>query len=380
MHYITAADGSRQPIFLVVLGNLFILNVIFISLRLYCRIRHIGEAGKDDYCILAAFLIAVGMNVQSVVHVTYGTGTHIDTIPRENFVTIHKHWYAYQLIYPLALCLVKQSILILYYRIFIHQNLRTWIKVVACFVLLDTVITEIVNIFECSHPSRAWDVDEFPRGCINLEAAYFARSGTAILTDLVIMILPMPVLAKLQIPKRRRVAVIGIFLIGSLSLCASIARLIAIHDWSVSNDPSYTAIWILLWSHIEVQVAICTACAITLRPIFRKVSSLSDSTSPTPTTYYYTTSSRSRSTKSSQQPVLTGAGGGGGGLLSLATPVSSSGSQCRRRSSTTMGAEALNVVAMSEVGGKATREAQRESVVGLEVRVVDGLGDGGKFE
>ncbi|KAK8183415.1 uncharacterized protein BKA78DRAFT_356630 [Phyllosticta capitalensis] len=183
------------------------------------------------------------MSVQSIVHVTYGTGTHTETIPRENFVTIYKHWYAYQLVYPLALCLVKQSILVLYHRIFVHQRIRTWIKVVAYFVLIDTIITEIVNIFECSHPSRAWDVDDFPRGCINLEAAYFARSATAILTDFIILLMPLPMLARLQIPKRRRAAVIGMFLIGSLSLCASIARLIAIYNWSVSNDPSYTAIW-----------------------------------------------------------------------------------------------------------------------------------------
>ncbi|KAK7533228.1 uncharacterized protein J3D65DRAFT_75560 [Phyllosticta citribraziliensis] len=360
MQYITAANGSRQPIFLVVLGNLFILNVIFIALRLYCRIRHIGEAGKDDYCILAAFIVAVGMNVQSFVHVTYGTGTHMETIPRENFVPIYKHWYAYQLLYPLALCLVKQSILILYYRIFIHQRLRMWIKGVAYFVLLDTIITEIVNIFECSNPSRAWDVDEFPRGCINLEAAYFARSATAILTDFVILILPMPVLAKLQIPKRRRAAVIGIFLIGSLSLCASIARLIAIYDWSVSSDPPYTAIWILLWSHIEVQVAICTACAITLRPIFRKVTSLGEPSH----------SSRSRSTKSSQA-VLTG-----GGLGTLPTPLS--GSQRRRRSSTA----AAEMLGETRPAALATTSParQRESVVGLEICVVDGLGDGYKLQ
>ncbi|KAK8206031.1 hypothetical protein IWZ01DRAFT_63863 [Phyllosticta capitalensis] len=306
MQYITASDGSRQPIFLAVLGNLFILNVIFISLRLYCRIQHIGEAGKDDYFILAAFIVAIGMSVQSIVHVTYGTGTHTETIPRENFVTIYKHWYAYQLVYPLALCLVKQSILVLYHRIFVHQRIRTWIKVVAYFVLIDTIITEIVNIFECSHPSRAWDVDDFPRGCINLEAAYFARSATAILTDFIILLMPLPMLARLQIPKRRRAAVIGMFLIGSLSLCASIARLIATYNWSVSNDPSYTAIWILLWSHIEVQVAICTACAITLRPIFRKVTETSDTSASH-------SSRTSRSTKESQ----TGLTGG----MTLATPT-----------------------------------------------------------
>lgn len=69
-------------------------------------------------------------------------------------MTIYKHWYAYQLVYPLALCLVKQSILVLYHRIFVHQRIRTWIKVVAYFVLIDTIITEIVNVSVVRNHSR----------------------------------------------------------------------------------------------------------------------------------------------------------------------------------------------------------------------------------
>jgi hypothetical protein len=57
-----------------------------------------------------------------------------------------KHFYFYQLVYPLALFFVKASILALYHRIFELVNFRYKVYSVAVFVTVYTIIVLFVNV------------------------------------------------------------------------------------------------------------------------------------------------------------------------------------------------------------------------------------------
>jgi hypothetical protein len=58
-----------------------------------------------------------------------------------------KHWYAYQMVYPLSLALVKASFLALYYRIFPPPNInRLLYWGTSIFIAVYTVIIIFVNV------------------------------------------------------------------------------------------------------------------------------------------------------------------------------------------------------------------------------------------
>jgi uncharacterized membrane protein len=57
-----------------------------------------------------------------------------------------KHWYAYQMVYPITVGLVKFSILTQYYRIFEIRNFRIQVIVVGVFVLIYTIVCIFVNV------------------------------------------------------------------------------------------------------------------------------------------------------------------------------------------------------------------------------------------
>ncbi|KAJ5160783.1 uncharacterized protein N7482_007787 [Penicillium canariense] len=182
-----------------------------------------------------------------------------------------KHWYVYQLVYPLSIGLVKFSILAQYYRIFVTNRFRIAVIGVAAFVFAYTIIVIFVYVSCEFKPWRAWDPTSFPKGCNNLPAAYFSTAGINILTDLVILVMPLPLLMKLNLHRRRKYALIAIFLSGAFASAASIARLNALYKYTVTKDVSYDAIQILLWSQIEVNVAITSASAPSLRPMFNSI-------------------------------------------------------------------------------------------------------------
>lgn len=93
MAYITSQNGSRQPMFLATTGALLTLSLTAVSLRsellktqkciiggrsashrLYCRIARIHHVGLDDYFMVVALIVAIGMGVQNEFHVNWGTG------------------------------------------------------------------------------------------------------------------------------------------------------------------------------------------------------------------------------------------------------------------------------------------------------------------
>ncbi|CAI7637465.1 unnamed protein product [Penicillium glandicola] len=272
MAWISASNGSLQPAFLTAMTLLLLLSCASVLLRVYCRVFLVHKVGLDDYLIVAGLIVTIGMGVMNGFHVSMGTGRHLADLPLEKIlIPTLKHWYVYQLVYPLSVGIVKFSILAQYYRIFAVKQFRIATIGVGLFVLTYTIICIFVNAFEChTKPWRAWD-PSFPEGCNNLSMTYFSTAGINILTDIVILIMPLPLLMKLNLHTRRKYALIAIFLTGTFASVSSIVRLNALYKYTITTDVSYDAIQILIWSQVEVNVAIISASAPSLRPLFNNI-------------------------------------------------------------------------------------------------------------
>ena len=107
----------------------------------------VGHVGLDDYFMMVALLVAIGLGAQNFFHVSWGTGQHGANLPFEKIlVPTLKHWYAYQMIYPWSLFFVKASILALYHRIFDQTKFRYTVYAVAVFVTIYTLVVFLVNV------------------------------------------------------------------------------------------------------------------------------------------------------------------------------------------------------------------------------------------
>ncbi|KAF2117014.1 hypothetical protein BDV96DRAFT_644451 [Lophiotrema nucula] len=271
MPYISAGNGSRQPMFLVTTGVLLLLSTIAVTLRVWCRFIYTHHVGLDDWFMVAALVVAIGMGIMNGFHVSWGTGRHGSDLDLLTIlVPTLKHWYAYQMVYPWSLFFVKASILALYHRIFTQTKFRYTVYVVTGFVTLYTIIVFFVNAFECpKNPRQAWS-PTFPDGCNNLPATYFSTASINILTDVMILLMPLRAFWQLNLHPKKRWALMGVFMVGGIAVIASIVRLYALYVYTTTKDVAYDAIFILLLSQIEVNVAIISASAPALRPLFNK--------------------------------------------------------------------------------------------------------------
>lgn len=79
------------------------------------------------------------------------------------------------------------------------------------FVIADVFII----VFECSPVHKAWD-PLVPGHCINIINVGIASGYINIVTDFMILILPIPMVWSLQLAQRMKIAVLTMFMTGIL--------------------------------------------------------------------------------------------------------------------------------------------------------------------
>lgn len=121
--------------------------------------------------------------------------------------------------YIVVQCSARLAILLLYQRVF-DTGSTVWFSMLIkiCFVLqvVGETIWLFVIIFECRPISSVWDKSITNPQCLNLAAIYLAGAITSIVTDVILMILPMPMLWKLQMSRPKKLGIAMVFVVASL--------------------------------------------------------------------------------------------------------------------------------------------------------------------
>jgi hypothetical protein len=193
-------------------------------------------------------------------------------------------WWWYRIGYVIALCFVKLSILSFYKTITTNRVLRHLVTGTAGFVIAYTFGATLAAIFQCRTPSDAWSTAAFfaqfdkvpdPNAphvdCYDPTLFFLATAGLNLFSDIVILLLPIPMLLGLQVPRRQRIAVAGIFSIGLMAIVASAVRVHVMRMWAISpvNSTKYGNS-LLLWGQVEANSGIISASVPFMRLLFRR--------------------------------------------------------------------------------------------------------------
>ena len=129
---------------------------------------------------------------------------------------------ASELLYPPTIAVIKISTLLLYARIFHGQTFQYVLWAVGLFISTYSAVFMIVMLLQCSPLSKFWD-HSLNGKCFDFDIAkvWMVMGSLNVLTDLLLLILPLPSLWRLQMRRRTKVQVAGIFSIGSLSVTRS---------------------------------------------------------------------------------------------------------------------------------------------------------------
>jgi hypothetical protein len=134
----------------------------------------------------------------------------------EEFVVWLKLLFAEELLYILSATLPKLAILCLYLRIFRTRPYRLAAYAIAGVMILNYVTNVILSLTMCQPVRFKWD-KTIPGGvCGDLMAAYRWISVPNLVTDLAILILPLPMVWNLHTGLSQKLGLTLTFLTGSL--------------------------------------------------------------------------------------------------------------------------------------------------------------------
>lgn len=114
-----------------------------------------------------------------------------------------------------AATLTRSSILFFYRRIFISKRFTIMVWVVLSMVIGYFISCSIAAVFGCEPVSWFWNRDQ-PGHCMD-EIMFFKVNGILnLILDLIVLLLPIPMLWRLQMYTKKKIALSLIFSLGLL--------------------------------------------------------------------------------------------------------------------------------------------------------------------
>ncbi|KAH7111824.1 hypothetical protein B0J11DRAFT_447400 [Dendryphion nanum] len=244
---------SLQHIILITNIILSIVSALFVALRFYTTGCIIHSVGVDDYAVIR-----------------YGLGNHLWDV---TFSTFNGNFLKFAAIcgtfYSLSIMCSKISILVLFLRFLPHKP-KMVIYAAIVVVVVYSLIGSFYWLFACQPIEKFWDLSITGGSCIEWTTINIFSGVMNTATDSVILLLPIFMLRKAQLPKWEKVGLILVLMTGGFVLIISIIRLKTTVDLAPNPDLTWEYVHNGIWWMIEMHIAIVCASLPVGRAFLRK--------------------------------------------------------------------------------------------------------------
>ncbi|KAG9849687.1 hypothetical protein KCU98_g4782, partial [Aureobasidium melanogenum] len=136
------------------------------------------------------------------------------------------------------------------------------------------LVSILISIFRCSPIDAAWNLLSHDAKCLN-EGVSITTVG-ALLTgmDFVVNILPLPIVARLNVVFQQRLAATVLLSLGTIATAAGIVREVYVYRAFIgTKDVTWGALPLWICADVEIYVGLLCACVPSLRPLWTKITS-----------------------------------------------------------------------------------------------------------
>lgn len=205
-------------------------------------------------------------------------------------IDLKKGVYAFTILYNPALMATKTAVLLLYIRMAqAHTFLRYASYATLAIVDIAGIVLTFLNIFQCRPVSSAYTNADGT--CLDVVTLYLSSAPINVLTDLAVLLLPLPILTKLRMEFRQKVALVATFTVGGFVTIVDVIRIAYLQNsfrdeamaeaaeagsqlvHSQVRPPNFlfNISYSLMFSAVEVTVGLMCCCVLVLKPLIMKV-------------------------------------------------------------------------------------------------------------
>ncbi|THZ03652.1 hypothetical protein D6C95_03653 [Aureobasidium pullulans] len=267
VHNLETVPASSDARGIIALAVVFpLVAVLCVGFKFTIRLRTIGSVGWDDVALAISCGLNIGYSATAIYQTKWGLGLNAADFPPQNAVPFSRTQFAGGPLYCLTVLGFKLSLLISYLRVAgFNRTYATIVWVVIVSVLISQIVFTILLSAGCRPIAKQWD-PSIPGKCINALPAYFALGGTSLGWDLIIIILPFPILRRLQLDWQRKVALLAVFSLGFFVTIVQAIRLTSIAKLATYTDSKGS----IQWSAVEINLGVVVACVPTFGPLVKR--------------------------------------------------------------------------------------------------------------
>ncbi|RPA86728.1 hypothetical protein BJ508DRAFT_372481 [Ascobolus immersus RN42] len=244
---------------------------VAVAFRLWSR-KHInGKLLLEDWIITATIPLTILASTCCWWAVKYGAGRHWWNIPVEMTLAsmtpeakAFPYTWIWGHLYWIIALLVKVSIIRFYFRLSPSQNFHRACWASLAFVVSSGLALGIAAFVSCTPIKANWEiVDPLKVKCFDTTAFYRAQATIHVIGDLVVLVLPLPMLIRMDRPLVQKMHVLGVFLLGGFVAFCSVFRLVLISLSGVekfAKDFMYYGAYVMIWTTLELNVGIIASC------------------------------------------------------------------------------------------------------------------------
>ncbi|KAL4962760.1 uncharacterized protein BDV14DRAFT_191416 [Aspergillus stella-maris] len=257
--------NNAQKSILGVSAVFIVLPCVAVALRVYGRRLKGVPLDMSDYLIMGGL-------VRSLLGVlNCGVGYHMIEVIQEHgtgpVILFMKELVAIQILWAVGNSCVKLSLVSFYCRVFSFPYFILMAKATATFIILWALAVILGGFLLCQPFAYTWD-QSIPGGhCGNQVVSYQITGALNLVTDLMVLTMPMPYLWKLEMRISQKLPLIAVFAIGLFVCVATIMRLVSLSLLDF-NDLTFNITDALIWGTIEPALGVTLACIPFMKPVF----------------------------------------------------------------------------------------------------------------
>ncbi|KAF7949127.1 hypothetical protein EAE96_008296 [Botrytis aclada] len=250
-----------------------VLDSIAFFLRVLSRRLNRISMGWDDIIVIPALIFNLALDIILMLMIPYGgVGHHSLVTLREDpskFIFLSEvSLLVAPILYVFAVNLSKLAIVAMFLRIFTIGWARQVTKCVGVLLIIQAFALFFTIVFQCKPVHLLWTRIDNRDTCLDIKAFFAYASIPNIITDLVLLLTPLPTIWNLKATLQLKIGVTVTLFTASSGILASILRTIGFFTVPIFEDPGWLNVTVFAYTVAEPGTYFLAACFPTYRSLF----------------------------------------------------------------------------------------------------------------
>ncbi|MCJ1292579.1 hypothetical protein MMC34_004130 [Xylographa carneopallida] len=244
------------------------VSLIFVTLRMYSRVRVAHKIWWDDWTILATMIFTIVYSSLCTAYAKLGGCRHVQYLTPSQTTQVTEINWVNQPFAVLAIATSKVSVALLILRLQGPCKWRTYLLYFLAISIWTYAAAIVVVVFtQCRPYTALWTQQGVCMPAEDFVYIGYSYAGYAAFQDLALAIIPITFIYKLQLSLHKRLSLCLVLGVGAFASICAIIKTTKLSELGSSADFTWNTLPLFIWTANELNIVIVGACIPAVYPL-----------------------------------------------------------------------------------------------------------------